>query len=320
MGAYAPFFIHPGVKYLVTGATGFIGVELCRQIMQAGDELSACSASGRLLPDGTATRALDLRGEQPDSHALVGIDAVVHLAGIAHRSAGAQEYELVNHQATVALARRAAEAGVGAFVFLSSVKAMGPAITDQPRAESQCSLPDDAYGRSKRDAERALIDECSGGPMSVTILRPALVYGEGARGNLALLSRAVANGLPRPPADGGRSMIDRGDLCRLIRLLAARDEPGIHTYIAADGEVYSTRRIYDALRGAMGLPPGRNWCPRWGWRLGCGLLDLMSSNPEPAWQRLFGVETYSSEALRRELGWQPRQTLEKALRGSGEPA
>ena len=325
------------MKYLVTGATGFIGTELCRQIVQAGDELQAFSARGTPLPDGTPTRALDLGVEQPDSQVLAGVDAVVHLAGIAHRNAGMEEYRAINHRATVELARAAATAGARAFVFLSSVKAMGPAAAEEPgtgasltvasrtyasrtiasRTELDCNVPGDPYSCSKRDAELALVDEFSGAAMSVTILRPALVYGTNARGNLALLSRAVDKGLPRPPADGGRSMIGREDLCQLIRLLASRDKPGVSTYIAADGELYSTRRIYDALRSARALGPGYGWCPRLGWRLGCGLLDLLSRSPEPAWERLFGVEKYSGQAVCEDLKWQPRQTLESAMHASG---
>ena len=304
------------MKYLVTGATGFIGSELCRQISQAGDEMLAFSSSGSPLADGTFTRALDLRAGLPDSKEMAGADAVVHLAGIAHREAGIEEYEAVNQRATVALAKRAASAGVRSFVFLSSVKAMGPATAEQPRAESDCNAPTDAYGRSTREAELALVDEFAGTDLSVTILRPALVYGINPRGNLALLSQAVDRGLPRPPADGGRSMIGRADLCQIIRLFATRARPGVHTYIAADGEQYSTRRIYDALRSARGLGKGFGWCPRWGWRLGCSLLDLKSNSPESTWERLFGVETFSSNALREALNWQTRQTLESALQAS----
>ena len=307
------------MNYLVTGATGFIGAELCRQIVQAGDQLQAYSAAGNPLPGGTPTRALDLRTEQIDARVLAGTDAVVHLAGIAHRRGGQGDYEAVNHRAVIQLARQAAQAGVSNFVFLSSVKAMGTAASDVPRSELDCCPPTDPYGRSKRDAELALANEFADAAMSVAILRPALVYGRGARGNLALLERAVGKGLPRPPADGGRSMIGRGDLCRLIQLLASRQDSGVRTYIAADGEVYSTRRIYDALRRTRGLGTGRDWCPRWGWRLGCRLLDVLSGSPEPAWQRLFGVENYSSDLLRRELGWKPQQTLESCLLQSGSP-
>ncbi|RLQ22701.1 NAD-dependent epimerase/dehydratase family protein [Seongchinamella sediminis] len=305
------------MKYLVTGATGFIGTALCRQILLADAELLAYSASGKPLADGTPTRALDLAVEQPDSQALAGVDAVLHLAGIAHRDAPADEYEAVNHRATIELARRAARAGVGAFIFLSSVKAMGPVVTNLPRSEHESGAAADPYGRSKRAAELALAAEFAASAMSVVILRPALVYGSGARGNLALLSRAVARGLPRPPEDGGRSMVGREDLAQLMLMLAASNKPGVSTYIATDGETYSTRRIYDALRRARGLGPGSGWCPRWGWRLACRLLDLRSPHPEPAWQRLFGVETYSGAALRQELGWRPRQTLETVLQASG---
>ena len=305
------------MKFLVTGATGFIGAQLCAQITHAGHELLAFSASGGRLPDGSATHALDFASQQIDTGLLGSVDTVVHLAGIAHRSAAEADYQAVNHRAPVELARRAAQAGVRSFVFLSSVKAMGPGASDHARNEQDCRAQLDPYGRSKRAAEIALVDELGGGDMSISIVRPALVYGSGAKANLALVSRAISKGLPRPPADGGRSMIGIDDLCRLLLLLAEPRSPGVRTYIAADGEVYSTRRIYDALRKARGMGQGRAWCPRWGWRVGCRLLDALKRNPQPAWQRLFGWELYSSEAAQADLDWRPQQTFEDYSRYIG---
>lgn len=305
------------MKFLVTGATGFIGSHLCAQIARAGNELLAFSATGGPLPDGAATQALDFSSAEIDSGMLASVDVVVHLAGIAHRSAGESDYQAVNHRAVVKLAEQAEQAGVRSFVFLSSVKAMGPGAGELPRNEQDCRIPPDSYGRSKRDAELALAEQFGSGDMSVCIVRPALVYGDGAKANLALLARAVNKGLPRPPAEGGRSMIGIDDLCRLILLLAGDEVPGVRTYIATDGEVYSTRRIYDALRSAGGMGQGVAWWPRWVWRVGCWLMDAGSSDLESTWQRLFGWECFSNQAAHADFGWQPQQTFEDYCRSNG---
>ena len=233
------------MKFLVTGATGFIGSHLCAQIARAGNELLAFSATGGPLPDGAATQALDLSSGEIDSGMLASVDVVVHLAGIAHRSAGESDYQAVNHRAVVKLAEQAEQAGVRSFVFLSSVKAMGPGAGELPRNEQGCRIPPDSYGRSKRDAELALAEQFGSGDMSVCIVRPALVYGDGAKANLALLARAVNKGLPRPPAEGGRSMIGIDDLCRFILLLAGCTsvdydhprEPSVYIPISSDAEL-----------------------------------------------------------------------------------
>ena len=178
-------------------------------------------------------------------------------------------------------------------------------------------VPDDAYGCSKRDAEVAIGNVLADTGMRVSVIRPALVYGEGAKANLALLSRAVQRGLPRPPELGARSMISREDLCELMLTLADGAVPGVHTYIASDGEAYSTRRIYDALRAARGMGIGVAWCPAWAWRLACAGMDAVAGGSEPAWQRLFGTELYSGAAVQSATGWRPQLTLETFLQRTG---
>jgi len=108
---------------------------------------------------------------------IAGMDAVVHLAGIAHVGPGVTEqtYDRVNHLATAELARAAAAAGVRRLVFLSSIRAQTSATADRPLSEADEPRPTDDYGRSKLAAETAV--RASGVPC--IILRPTLVYGPG---------------------------------------------------------------------------------------------------------------------------------------------
>lgn len=241
---------------------------------------------------------------------MQGVNVVFHLAGIAHQRAPESAYHEVNYLATVRLARQAAQAGVRCFVFLSSVKAMGPAETAVARAESDCIAPADPYGRSKWQAECALREEFSGSPMSIMILRPTLVYGPGSKGNLALLARAVRAGLPRPPQAGGRSMIALDDLVELLCGADRYATGGVQTWIVADGQRYTTRDIYDQLRLAQGRRVGRAWLPLPVWRLAAALVDRMTaSGGESTFNKLFGTELYSNAALLAATGWRPRCTL-----------
>src|SRR5205085_3034147 len=86
---------------------------------------------------------------------IAGMDAVVHLAGIAHVGTDVPEasYDRVNHVATAELARAAAAAGVRRLVFMSSVRAQSGAAADAPLSETDAPRPSDAYGRSKLAAE-----------------------------------------------------------------------------------------------------------------------------------------------------------------------
>ena len=273
----------------------------------------AISRAGASLPDGSPTVAVDLAQSTPDDLLLRDVEVVFHLAGIAHRQAEASAYQRVNNEATVRLARQAAASGVRCFVFLSSVKAMGPPAGGAARSENNCNPPTDAYGLSKWHAECALREEFSHGSMSVVILRPTLIYGAGARGNLRLLATAVRRGLPRPPPDGARSMLSLPDLLKLLCDIAVSPPAGVHTWIACDDRAYSTRYLYDLLREAGGRATGRSWLPRWAWRLGATLLDLRGAGKgDPAWDKLFGTEVYSNSALHAATGWHSSGSLKDA--------
>lgn len=300
---------------LVSGATGFIGRQLCPQLVADGHAVSAVSRRGGELEGGLSVRPVDLATDRLADDLLRGVDVVLHLAGIAHRSAAATDHEAVNHRATLRLARQASAAGVGCFVFLSSVKAMGSPSSPGVRAEHDLTQPGDAYGLSKRQAERDLLREFESGPMSVVIIRPALVYGPGARGNLRQLARGVRWGLPRPPAGGSRSMVALGDLVDLLCVIA-RTPPaeGAHTWIACGPGSYSTRALYDLLRSALDKGRGREWLPRWAWVAAAGLVDTLGGRPARfTYERLFGEELYSNEAVCNDTAWQPRTRLEDVI-------
>jgi len=272
----------------------------------------ALSKTGGPLPDGTPTLALDLAHSLPSAEQLRDVDVVFHLAGIAHQHAPESAYVELNERATLALARRCQQAGVGRFVFLSSVKAMGPARHAEPRAESDCLPPEDPYGQSKWRAECQLREALDNGPMSLVIVRPALVYGPRPKGNLALLARGVRRGLPRPPAGGARSMIALDDLVAALLLVASLPLQGVRTWIAADQIPYSTRFLYDQLRYAAGRGAGLAWCPAALWRLAATVLDLFTGRRgESTYQKLFGTELYDAAALMQATGWRPAVRFEQ---------
>jgi UDP-glucose 4-epimerase len=313
------------VKCFVSGATGFIGRKLCQQLAAGGHTVVASSKHGGPLPNGEATLAIDLIHDDPAAAVLRGVDVFFHLAGIAHQRADAAEYDELNAEATVRLAQLASAAGIRCFVFVSSTKAMGPPPSAAARTENACTPPRDAYGRSKRRAECALQNQFAGGPMSVVVLRPALVYGIDVKGNLRLLARAVRLGLPRPPAGGSRSLIALADLVELLVLIAQHPpSPGVHTWIACGPHSYTAQAIYDLLRTALGMGRGRAWLPRWVWRAGTCLLDLATGQRVGSTgEKLFSAELYSNAAVLADTSWRPRTRLEDVIAqmaGVGSPA
>jgi UDP-glucose 4-epimerase len=246
------------VKVLVTGATGFIGAPLTEALAGAGYQVRAAvrDRRRRTFPAGVEIAMLpDLAGAVDWAPLATGMDAVVHLAGIAHVGPEIPDaiYDRVNHLATAALAGAAAMAGVGRFVFMSSTRAQAGAAADNPLTETADPTPTDAYGRSKLAAEAAV--RASGLPY--TILRPAMVYGPNPKGNLASLIRLAALPLPLPfgAYANRRSLLALDNLIAAARFALEDPRAENETFLVADPDAISLAELVALLRAAAGRRP-----------------------------------------------------------------
>jgi len=188
------------MKILVTGATGFVGRILCDQLSTSGHlVVSAVRRESGLLNEVVVG---DLGPATDWWQALAGCDAVVHLAARVHmmREDAVDPMALfraINAEATLNLARQAAQAGVKRFVFVSTIKVSGEG-RDEPYRETDVPAPEDAYAISKWEAEQGLRRIAQETGLEVVILRPPLVYGPGVKANFLRLMQMVARGWPLP--------------------------------------------------------------------------------------------------------------------------
>jgi UDP-glucose 4-epimerase len=230
---------------------------------------------------------------------------VIHLAGIAHvEGAAAARYDHVNHLATVALARAALTAGVGRFVFMSSIRAQTGPASELVLTEVIEPRPTDAYGRSKLAAETALLR--SGLP--VIILRPVPVYGPGMKGNLRALMRLAALPIPLPFG----AFVNRRSLLSLHNLAAAiahglRESGGSETYMVADPHPVTLADIVTAMRRGMSRGPGLIAMPP-----GLIRLGLMALGRLQDWERLNATLIADPSKLIA-AGWRPEADTMGAL-------
>ncbi len=317
---------------LVTGATGFIGRRLVRTLMQRpGNAVQVlvrdATQAARIWPTGgVTTRIADLT--RPDSLAAIcnGVDTVYHLAGYAHASGVSERAEQDRHhritvEGTRALLAAAAAAGVKRFVFVSSVKAMGEG-GDVCLDESSDTPAASIYGRAKRQAEGLVRQAGQEQGMHTCILRLPLVYGHDNKGNLPRMIAAIDRGRFPPLGELGnkRSMVHVDDVVQALLLAAQRSAARGQTYLVTDEQTYSTRRLYILICRALGRPVPDWTLPVVLLRLAARLGDLIGAvrgRPlafsSDALDKLIGSAWYSSDKIRRDLGYRPTRTLETAL-------
>lgn len=306
-------------RALVTGASGFVGRALCRLLGARGVEVTAVSRRPGVGPWNHAV-ALDLSRDAVSGELFEGIDAVFHLAGFAHADAsgGAEVHQRLSVEGTARLL--AACAGNVHLVFASSVKAMGEATPRDCLDEDAPPAPENAYGRSRLEAERLILAAAS--RLHTSVIRLPLVYGPGAKGNLKRMMAAVDAGrLPLFPAwENRRSLVHVVDACEALIAAALVPTARGRVYLVTDGHQYSTRQIQQHMYRASGREPPAWHIPAWAlWALamtgnvarGLGMSRVPIDGA--AYARLKGHACFDCSRARSELGFTPRHDLASAL-------
>lgn len=283
---------------LVTGASGFLGSHVARAASQRGHTvhcLVRASSDRSLLHDVTATMAIgDLTDPASLAAAVAGTDAVVHCAGTtSEMAANAELSQRTNVAGTAALLDACRVAGVGRFVFISSLSAN----------ERNTGV----YGQTKLAAERLVA--AAGVPF--TVLRPSTVYGAGGRGLFAKIGEHVAR-LPVIPLVGnGRqrfSPVYVGDIAAAVFQCLETPKTVGQTYDLGGSDGVSFAEFIDGVGELLGKKRRKIGIPIPVCFALARILALVTPNPPLTAENIIGITQMSECDISRaqaDFGYRP---------------
>ena len=317
-------------RILVTGASGFIGRHLIAKLRSEGCLIRTLVHS-RTSENSGSPPLETVRGDVRDAGVMKkvtqDVDTIFHLAGKVHEVSEIQnhqaDYFAVNVEGTRNLLEGALAGGVERFIFFSSVKAMGEE-TSGCYDETEPPQPVTPYGKSKREAEKLVLDYGRKSPMHVACLRLPLVYGIENKGNIVRMIASIDRGLfpPLPVLDNHRSMVSVEDVVSAALLVARNPSARGQCYIVTDGKNYSTTELYREILQVLGKQ-----APRWKVPLGLlrflaragdlieGLIRRRFVFDSDSLGKLTASAWYSCDKITREVHYSPSVTFKDSLPG-----
>ena len=318
------------MRVLVTGASGFLGGAVAREIAAAGHEVRTFQRrpSGVVGVDdalGSLTSRADV------ARAVEGVDAVVHLAAKVSLAGDPAEFAAVNVEGTRTLIAAMRDAGVGRLVFVSSpsVAHAGASIVGD---DAQPADPQNArgeYARTKALAEQLAL-RADSESLRVVAVRPHLVWGPGDTQLIErIVERARAGRLPL--LDRGAALIDTTYIDNAASAIAAAlwrvDEVHGNAYVITNGEPRPVAELLAGICAAAGVPAPA-------WRVPAGVARVAGSAIEAVWrvkpgadeppmtrflaEQLSTAHWFDQRRTRAALQWQPAVSLDEGLRRLAE--
>ena len=283
------------MNILITGSSGYIGSSFINTFREKYNFVN-----------------FSLLQDNMDELQIEDIDTVLHCAALVHQKVAYdyEKYDDVNVKYPIALAKKAKEAGVKQFVFISTIAVYGEG-KETIDENTECN-PLTPYGKSKLVAEREL-EELGNQDFIVSIIRPPMVYGKDAPGNMSSLISLVkkVSILPFGKIDNKRSFVYIDNLTYLVNKVIEKKQSG--TFLASDNESLGTTRLIELIA---------KYQHKKVWLLKIPFFDSLLKTLKPSlYKRLFGnleVDNHhTKEVLELKNPYTAEEGIRKMVEGTG---
>jgi nucleoside-diphosphate-sugar epimerase len=297
-------------KVLVTGSSGFIGNRLMGVL---SDKFKVKAVVRQLKSPSCIDKTYvigEISGSTEWKACLGDVNTIIHLAGVAHNNSNDNDYiNEVNVKGTINLAEQAANMGVKRFIFISTISVFGNK-SKKPFNENSIMHPKSFPAECKCKAEKALLKIVENSDLEVVIIRPALVYGVDAPGNVGKLVKLIKKipFLPFGFCKNKRSFISVDNLIDFITMCVNHPKAANQNFCISDGLDISIREFTDCIATSLNKKLIQLPVPISLMRLGARLVR----KPSMAELLLDNLQVDSSNAY-EVLGWVPPYTMEQAM-------
>lgn len=307
------------MKFLITGGSGFLGINLIRYLQGKGDDIVSLDIVPFDYPDMNdkiVSITGDIRDKQAVDDAMKGIDAVVHTAA-ALPLYKPEEIFSTDIDGTKLLLDSALRAGVKRFIHISSTAVYG--IPDHHPIKEDDKLDGvGPYGKSKIAAENECLQYREKG-MCVPIIRPKSFVGPERLGVFDLLYDWAKDGRGFPMIGSGKNryqLLDVEDLCEAIYACAVLDENKVNDTFNIGAKEYTTmKEDYQAVLDYAGFGKKIIGLPEKPIILTLRILEAMNLSPLYKWvyETASKDSFVSIEKAEKVLNYKPKYSNKDAL-------
>lgn len=295
-------------KICITGANGFIGRSICNSFKNSKVHVRAFTRNKnfQIKSNNIEFIKIDNFMNTKWKDLVYGYDCIIHCAGIVpsnREKNKTKDYNLINVEWTSHLAKQCAKANVKKFIFLSSINVLGSNTKlNKPFIYNDKPKPITDYGLSKLEAEKQLKKISQETGLKVVIIRPPIVYGPSASGNLLRLIKLVNSGIPLPfkSIRNQRSLIGINNLVDVIKICVENPNASGKTFLVSDGEDLSTPELIKYIAGALDKSSKLFFMPEFILKIICKII-----RKEEEMNRLLGSLQVDINFTCKTLNWKP---------------